>query len=104
MNADIRQHLLAHIDKTHSAVEASYPTAPVYPGTPEYLEKRRLLLADLSLHLAQDALAGDFPKPSKVRQHLFAITRLYAELFPTEGFDAVAQLLSPEAVENISAG
>jgi hypothetical protein len=104
MNSEIRQRLLTLLDTAHAAVEASYPTAPVYPGTPDYLEKRRLLLTDLSLHLALDALTGDFPKPAQVRQHLFAITKLYAALFPTEGFDAAAQVLSPETPENISAG
>ncbi|GAA4302230.1 hypothetical protein [Nibribacter koreensis] len=102
MTPEIRQKLLAFIDTAHTAVEVAYPTAAVYPGTPEFTEKRRLLLTDLSLHLAQDALQGALPKPEKVRQHLFAIAKLYAELFPEEGFDAVAQVLSPGSLENIS--
>ncbi|AMM50022.1 hypothetical protein TH61_00890 [Rufibacter sp. DG15C] len=104
MTTEIRQRLLAYIDTAHTAVEASYPTVPMYQGTPEYLEKRRLLLTDLSLHLAQDAVQGEFPDHRKVRQHLFAITKLYAELFPNEGFGPVAQALSPAPLENISAG
>ncbi|QHL87040.1 hypothetical protein GU926_06155 [Nibribacter ruber] len=104
MNPESRQKLLAFIDTAHTAVEVSYPTAPVYIGTPEYLEKRRLLLADLSLHLAQDALHGESLQPEKARQRLFAITRLYAELYPEHGFSAAAQALSPEVIENISAG
>lgn len=56
-------------------------------------EKRRLLLADLSLHLAQDALKGECISAASLKNHLFAILKISGEFFPEEGFVQAASLL-----------
>jgi hypothetical protein len=51
--------VLALVNKAHSLVEKLYLQNPAVKETPEWLNKPRLLLADLSLHLVQAAVAGE---------------------------------------------
>jgi len=93
MNPENRKEILRLIDSAHATLEAFYPATAVSRGTPEWEEKRRLLLADLSLHLAQDALKGERINSDSLRNHLFAILKIGGEFFPEEGFVQAAGLL-----------
>lgn len=91
MNSENRKEVLQLVDAAHARVEAFYPDAPVYRQTPEWEEKRRLLLSDLSLHLAQDALKGESINGSSLRNHLFAILTICDEFFPDENYRKAAE-------------
>ena len=93
MNLENRKELLRLVDGAHATLETYYPETAVSRDTPEWEEKRRLLLADLSLHLAQDALKGEHINSSSLKNHLFAILKISGEFFPEEGFVQAAGLL-----------
>ena len=93
MNSENRKSVLKLVDAAHASVESCYPETPVYKATPEWEEKRRLLLSDLSLHLAQDALKGESINGSSLRSHLFAILNICGEFFPDEQYKKAAELI-----------
>lgn len=98
MNLDNRKEVLKLVDAAHAKVESFYPETPVFKDTPEWAEKRRLLLADLALHLAQDALKGETIKRESLRNHLFAILKISGEFFPDENYTDAANLVEMPAV------
>lgn len=93
MNAENRNAVLKLVDEAHATVESFYPEEAVYKDTPEWQEKRRLLLADLALHLTQDALKGETINEAKLKNHLFAILKISAEFFPDGQFEEAAALI-----------
>lgn len=93
MNFQNRKDVLKLVDAAHASVESFYPETPVYKETPEWEEKRRLLLSDLSLHLAQDALKGESINGASLRSHLFAILKICGEFFPDENYRKAAELI-----------
>ncbi|RAU81677.1 hypothetical protein [Pontibacter arcticus] len=93
MNAANRKAILKLIDASHSKVESFYPESAVYKNTPEWAEKRRLLLSDLSLHLAQDALKEESINEASLQNHLFAILKICAEFFPEGSYAEAAALI-----------
>lgn len=93
MNLDNRKAVLKLVDDAHAKVESFYSEEAVYKNTPEWTEKRRLLLADLALHLAQDALKGEMINQEKLKSHLFAILNISEEFFPEENYGEAALLL-----------
>ncbi|MFD2245641.1 hypothetical protein [Pontibacter ruber] len=96
MNSHNRKEVLKLVDAAHTKVETFYPETPVYKGTPEWEEKRRLLLADLSLHLAQDALKGESINEASLKNHLFAILKISSEFFPESSFEQASALLNQQ--------
>jgi hypothetical protein len=100
MNLENRKEVLKLVDAAHAKVESFYPETAVYKGTPEWQEKRRLLLADLALHLTQDALKGETINEAKLKNHLFAVLKLSAEFFP-EGQYGKAAALVDETIETL---
>lgn len=93
MNLENRKEVLKLVDAAHAKVESYYPETPVYKNTTEWEEKRRLLLADLSLHLAQDALKGESINEDLLRNHLFAILKICSEFFPEKNYKQAAELV-----------
>ncbi|MFD3000481.1 hypothetical protein ACFS7Z_08935 [Pontibacter toksunensis] len=93
MNTENRKDVLKLLDAAHARVESYYPETPVYKETPEWEEKRRLLLSDLSLHLAQDAMKGDKMNGTSLKNHLFAILNICGEFFPDENYKKAAALI-----------
>ncbi|WP_242920383.1 hypothetical protein [Pontibacter liquoris] len=96
MNSKNRKEVLQLVDAAHARVESFYPETPVYKATPEWAEKRRLLLADLSLHLTQDALKGETINEAALKNHLFAILKISSEFFPEQPYAQAASLLQED--------
>ncbi|MEJ8755794.1 hypothetical protein WG947_02200 [Pontibacter sp. H259] len=93
MNTENRKQVLKLVDAAHAKVESYYPETPVFKNTPEWTEKRRLLLADLALHLAQDALKGETITESSLKNHLFATLKISGEFFPESKYAQAATLV-----------
>jgi len=98
MNLENRKLVLKLVDAAHASVESFYPETAVYKDTPEWAEKRRLLLVDLALHLAQDALKGETINEASLKNHLFAILKISAEFFPEGNYTEAAALVDKPAV------
>ena len=56
MNEDKRLEIIKTSWEIHRMVESSYLSNPVKPGDEDWLEKQRMLLADMALHLLQTAI------------------------------------------------
>ncbi|WP_242928571.1 hypothetical protein [Pontibacter vulgaris] len=98
MNLENRKEVLKLVNATHAKVESFYPQEAVYKNTPEWAEKRRLLLADLALHLAEDAMKGESINEGSLKNHLFAILKISSEFFPEANFTQAADLVDDESL------
>ena len=90
-----QQQTLDFIAKAHKLVEKNYLVDPPVPGTEEWLNKRRLLLADLSLHLT-DACVNDEMDIEKIKRYLYSILVIANDFAPEAGLKQAAQKLIPE--------
>jgi len=88
--------------RIHHAVEES---ALRHPGTrhgasEDWLEKQRLLLADMAIHLLQTALKPGTIELDKLRQNLHAILTISHRFLPDAGLkDATANLYEDAQID-----
>ena len=66
----------------HSEVETSYLSMDAKPGEDQWLEKQRILLADMALHLLQTSLNPNDIKLDKLRNNLHAILTITDQFLP----------------------
>ena len=98
---DIKE-VLALVNKAHSLVEQLYLQNPVAKDSPEWLNKRRLLLADLALHLVQAAVAGEQMRPDLLKRYLYSILTIAQDYLPEINLSSTAeQLLTDEPTQVI---
>ena len=90
------QQTLEHIAKAHNWVEKAYLLNPAVPGSEEWLNKRRLLLADLSLHLTDECVKEGLDI-EKIKRYLYSILIIADDFAPEAGLKETAQNLLPEA-------
>ena len=96
MQTEGKQAVLNLVAEAHSRVEQAYLEDLAPKGTPAYAQKRRLLLADLSLHLVQAALKGDELSKQHLKRYLFSVLTLADEFIPEAGLKDTAQRLVNE--------
>jgi hypothetical protein len=96
MNNEIRSRVLHAIDTAHTELHDAYPEHITARDTPEWMTQRRVLLADLALHLAEDAKRSDAVEEAALADRLFSLLYVARDLTPTS--DAVKQ-----AVETLQA-
>lgn len=66
----------------HAQVEAAYLDHPSKKGDEDWLEKQRLLLADMALHLLQTSMKPDEIQLEKLRNNLHAILTISDQFLP----------------------
>ncbi|GBF19364.1 MULTISPECIES: hypothetical protein [Arenibacter] len=66
----------------HSQVETSYLKNPANSDDAEWLEKQRLLLADMALHLLQTSIKPGEIKLDRLRDNLHAILTITDQFLP----------------------
>ena len=66
----------------HSQVETSYLNNPANKGDTAWLEKQRLLLADMALHLLQTSIKPGEIKLERFRDNLNAILTIADQFLP----------------------
>jgi hypothetical protein len=91
-----KQQTLEYITKAHALIEKNYLLNPAVPGTEDWLSKRRLLLADISLHLT-DACVKEEMDIDKIKSYLYSILIIGSDFAPEAGLKEIAQKLLPEA-------
>jgi len=82
MNKEERQHIIATSWELHSVVETSYLEHPAKQEDNEWLEKQRLLLADMALHLLQTSINPEEIKLDSLRDNIHAILTIADEFLP----------------------
>lgn len=66
----------------HSQVETSYLNNPANKGDTEWLDKQRMLLADMALHLLQTSIKPGEIKLERLRDNLNAILTITDQFLP----------------------
>ena len=82
MNEDEKLKILKTSWELHSQVETSYLNNPANKGDKEWLEKQRILLADMALHLLQTSIDPDEIKLDRLRDNLHAILTITDQFLP----------------------
>ena len=67
-----RENILHLIKDAHAQVEQAYLKHPAAKGEQDWLDKRRLLLADLSLHMAGEGVQEDGDM-DKIKRSLYSL-------------------------------
>ena len=90
---DKKQLILQHCTEAHSLAEQCYRTHPASKGSADWLDKRKFLLADLSLHMVQAALQKDEADPDLIKRYLFSILTICEEFIPDAELSVTANKL-----------
>jgi len=82
MNELAKEKIIEQSWAAHALVEQSYLSNPAITGDKDWLEKQRILLADMALHLLQTALAPDELDTDKLKNNLYAILTISEQFLP----------------------
>jgi len=96
MSETERQELLNTSWQLHSVVESSYLKHPASKGSEEWLEKQRILLADMALHLLQTAIKPGNIKIDNLKNNLHAILTITDQFLPDAGLKKATEKLYKE--------
>lgn len=93
MNDLDRQQSIKKSWEIHSVVETAYLKLNATKGDEQWLEKQRVLLADMALHLLQTALNPEELDLDKLKNNLHSILTISDEFLPKAGLiDATEKL------------
>jgi len=82
MNDNERQELIKTGWDLHGIVENSYLSNSAAKGDSEWLEKQRILLADMAIHLLQTAIKPGAIEIEKLKNNLHAILTIADQFLP----------------------
>ncbi|MDF0705888.1 MAG: hypothetical protein VX772_06265 [Bacteroidota bacterium] len=83
----------------HSQVETAYLSHPAKKDDKEWLEKQRLLLADMALHLLQTSMAPEEIKLERLRDNLHAILTISDQFLPEMGLKNMTENLYEKPIK-----
>jgi hypothetical protein len=83
MNDVERKKLIKTSWDLHSSIESSYLNNPAIQGDDEWLEKQRILLADMAIHLLQTAMKPGNIDLDKLKNNLHSILTISDQLLPS---------------------
>ncbi len=72
---------------SHELIERSYLINPAKKGDVEWLEKQRILLADMALHLLQTALNPGEIDTDKLKNNIHSILTISDQFLPDAELD-----------------
>lgn len=82
MNEAQRKALIDTSWQMHDTVEKSYMENAAVKGSDDWLEKQRILLADMALHLLQTALKPNDIDHDKLKNNLHSILTISDQFLP----------------------
>lgn len=82
MNRQESQEIIRVSWELHSQVESNYMRNKAKKGDKEWLEKQRILLADMALHLLQTAVAPERISLRRLRDNLHSILTISDQFLP----------------------
>jgi len=82
MDVHKRKKIINNSWEIHAEVENSYLEHPAVKGDDAWLEKQRLLLADMAIHLLQTAIKPDAIDTDKLRNNLHAVLTITDQFLP----------------------
>ncbi len=93
MKKEEKLEILNISKKLHDQVEASYLNDSARKGDDKWLEKQRILLADMALHLLQTAISPDEIKLDLLRNNIHSILTISDQFLPKAGFKVTIKKL-----------
>src|SRR3712207_3749104 len=88
-----KKEVLTLVNQAHSLVEKIYLQDPAAKGSAEWLNKRRFLIADLSLHLVQASVAGEQVRPDLLKRYLYSLLTIAQDFLPDIELSSTAERL-----------
>jgi len=85
VNNEDRQKLIKTSWEIHNVVETAYLHSNAIKGDGEWLEKQRILLADMAVHLLQTALKPGEVELDKLKNNLHSILTISDQFLPEAG-------------------
>lgn len=82
MNDIEREAFIKKSWELHDFVEADYLTNPANKGDNEWLEKQRVLLADMAIHLLQTAMSPGSIELDKLTNNIHSILTISDQFLP----------------------
>ena len=82
MKNNLRAEIIDKSWELHEIVEENYLQNPSKKGDRQWLEKQRILLADMALHLLQTAIKPGEIETDKLRNNLNAILIIADQFLP----------------------
>jgi hypothetical protein len=77
-----RNELINTSWQLHSQIEQAYMNHPAQKGDDQWLEKQRILLADMAIHLLQTAITPGSIELDKLKNNLHAILTITDQFLP----------------------
>lgn len=96
MDNSIKNDIIKTSWQLHNQIEHSYINHTATQGDDDWLEKQRLLLADMSLHLLQTALTTENLELDKLKNNLHAILTICDQYLPYAELKLASEKLSIE--------
>ncbi|WP_127137690.1 hypothetical protein [Flagellimonas oceanensis] len=93
MTIEERTEMIKTSWELHSQVETAYLNHPATKNDEEWLEKQRLLLADMALHLLQTSINPEEIKLERLRDNLHAILTISDQFLPEVGLKGMTKNL-----------
>ncbi len=93
MNDIQRNQLISTSWELHSTIEQSYLGLNAAKGDAGWLEKQRILLADMALHLLQTSLKPSEIELEKLKNNLHAILTISDQFLPHAGLKQATEKL-----------
>ncbi|WP_437397408.1 hypothetical protein [Flagellimonas lutimaris] len=93
MTKEERKEMITTSWELHNQVETAYLNHPANKNDDEWLEKQRLLLADMALHLLQTSMNPEEIKLDRLRDNLHAILTISDQFLPDAGLKKATENL-----------
>jgi hypothetical protein len=93
MDETIKNEIITLGRKAHDLTESVYRKHASSRGESDWPEKRRILLADMALHLLQTALRDGELSADELKQNLYAILTVSDQFLPDYGLKTSADQL-----------
>lgn len=91
-----KKDLLATSWKLHDLIEKDYLAHPATKGDKYWLEKQRLLLADMAIHLLQTSMKPGEIELDKLKNNLYSILTIGEQFIPQSNLKQAADSLYKE--------
>ena len=93
MNNIEREELIKKSWELHNLIEASYLCNSAAKGDIEWLEKQRILLSDMAIHLLQTALNPGSIEIDNLKNNIYSILTITDQFLPNAGLKEVTDKL-----------
>ncbi len=90
MDEATRNEIAALGGTAHALTESAYRRHAARRGDPDWLQKQRILLADMALHLLQSAMKDGDMREEELKRNLYAILTVSDQFLPGHGLRAAA--------------